>query len=90
MTSLFDDLKEGLQEAITFAKGEGPGRATRFEIDPVIPYTNSEIREIRKNVKNDPGGLCAFYGCLRQNGRGLGERKNTPHRTCMQTDDHSF
>ena len=36
MTSLFDDLKEGLQEAIAFAKGEGPARVTRFEIEPVI------------------------------------------------------
>ncbi len=30
MSVLFDDLKEGLEEAIAFTKGEGAGRKTTF------------------------------------------------------------
>ena len=37
MTSLFDDLKEGLEEVIAFAKGEGPARVTRSEIESAVP-----------------------------------------------------
>lgn len=62
MTSLFDDLKEGLQEAIAFAKGEGPARVTRFEIKPVITYTNAEIREIRKNAKMTQAVFALYMG----------------------------
>ena len=62
MTSLFDDLKEGLQEAIAFAKGEGPGRVTRFEIDPVISYTNDQIRQIRKNAKMTQSVFALYMG----------------------------
>ena len=62
MNSLFDDLKEGLQEAIAFAKGEGPARVTRFEIDPVVTYTNDEIREIRKNAKMTQAVFALYMG----------------------------
>ena len=62
MTSLFDDLKEGLQEAIAFAKGEGPGRVTRFEIEPVISYTNDEIRTIRKNANMTQSVFALYMG----------------------------
>ena len=62
MTSLFDDLQEGLQEAIAFAKGEGPGRVTRFEIEPVIPYTNDQIRQIRKNAKMTQSVFALYMG----------------------------
>ena len=62
MTSLFDDLKEGLQEAIAFAKGEGPARVTRFEIEPAITYTNVEIREIRTNAKMTQAVFALYMG----------------------------
>ena len=62
MTSLFDDLKEGLQEAIAFAKGEGPARVTRFEIEPEITYTNVEIREIRTNAKMTQAVFALYMG----------------------------
>ena len=62
MTSLFDDLKEGLQEAIAFAKGEGPGRVTRFEIEPVIFYTKDQIRQIRQNAKMTQSVFALYMG----------------------------
>lgn len=42
MSSLFEDLKQGLEEAIEYEKGKG--KAT---ITPVKEYSGKEIREIR-------------------------------------------
>lgn len=50
MKTLFEDLKEGLEEAIGFEKGTGKARSTTFIISPVKKYTNEQIRQIR--IKN--------------------------------------
>ena len=42
MTSLFEDLKQGLQEAIDFANGTGPARVTTYVIEPVKELNNEE------------------------------------------------
>ena len=51
MNSLFEDLKEGLQEAIDYEKGKGKARTTAFIISPVTKYTNDEIKAIRKAIE---------------------------------------
>ena len=43
MTSLFDDMKEGLEEAIAFANGEGPARVTSFEPKTLDKMTREEL-----------------------------------------------
>ena len=48
MSSLFDDLKEGLQEAIDFEKGDGSAKTVTFVIEPVKKYSNEDIKQIRK------------------------------------------
>ena len=50
MSTLFDDLKQGLQEAIAYEKGQGPARTKTYMITPVKKYSNAEIREIRKQA----------------------------------------
>lgn len=50
MSSLFEDLKEGLQEAIEFEKGKGKTKTTTFIIDPVKNYSNEEIKRVRNNA----------------------------------------
>ena len=47
MGSLFDDLKQGLEEAIEYEKGQGKARVKTYMIMPVKEYSNTEIREIR-------------------------------------------
>lgn len=48
MSSLFEDLKEGLQEAIDYEKGTGKAKTTVFMITPVTKYSNIQIKSIRK------------------------------------------
>lgn len=48
MNSLFDDLKEGLDEAIDYEKGIGSAKSVIYVIDPVTRYDNKEIKRIRK------------------------------------------
>ena len=50
MNSLFEDLREGLQEAIDFEKGTGKAKTTIFMISSVTKYTNEQIKSIRKKA----------------------------------------
>jgi len=47
MKSLFDDLKQGLSEALEIEQGNLKGSKTKYRISPVRRYTNTEIRSIR-------------------------------------------
>ena len=50
MSFLFEDLKEGLQEAIDFEKGNGKAKTTTYIIDPVRSYSNVEIKAVRNKA----------------------------------------
>ena len=50
MTSLFEDLKEGLNQAIDYEKGKGKAKVKRLIIMPVKKYSNDEIRTIRNRA----------------------------------------
>ena len=75
MGSLFDDLKQGLEEAIEYEKGQGKARVKTYMIMPVKEYSNTEIR--------DTGSFCILYGCFEENSRGMGVWQNTPNRTSV-------
>lgn len=47
MSSLFEDLRDGLQEAIDFEKGVGKAKTKVFIIEPVTKYSNEQIKSIR-------------------------------------------
>ena len=46
----FEDLKEGLQEAINFEKGTTPAKKITYIIAPVTEYNPTEIRAIRMDA----------------------------------------
>lgn len=50
MESLFQDLCEGLQQAIDYEKGIGEAKKTTYVITPVKKYSCEEIRKIRKKA----------------------------------------
>lgn len=47
MNSLFDDLKQGLEEAIAYEKAAGEAITRTYTIRPVKEYSCKEIRDIR-------------------------------------------
>ena len=49
MSTLFEDLKTGLEQAIEYEKGTGQAKSRTFTIAPVKKYTNIEIKAIRNN-----------------------------------------
>ena len=51
MSTLFEDLQEGLLQAIDYAKGQGPARVISYKIDPVMEYDKEQIRQIRLNAQ---------------------------------------
>ena len=48
--SVFDDIKEGLNEAIEYEKGNLKARKTVLTIHPVDTFSAAEIRQIRNNT----------------------------------------
>lgn len=47
MSSLFEDLCQGLNEAIEIEKGSLKGKETVLEIEPVRKFSGKEVKRIR-------------------------------------------
>ena len=62
MGSLFDDLKEGLEEAIAYEKGYGAGRVKTYMILPVKEYSGKEIRDIRTKAGMTQSVFASYMG----------------------------
>ena len=62
MSTLFEDLKQGLQEAIAYEKGQGTARMKSYMITPVKKYSNVEIREIRMKAGMTQSVLASYMG----------------------------
>ena len=62
MSSLFDDLKQGLEEAIDFERGNGKARVKTYMIMPIKEYSNKEIREIRIKAGMTQSVFASYMG----------------------------
>ncbi len=62
MSSLFEDLQEGLRQAIDYEKGVGTARKTVFHVVPVKKYTNLEIKAIRNKAGMTQNMLADYLG----------------------------
>ena len=62
MESLFEDLKEGLEEAIAFQKGELDAKVTHFVILPVRKYDSREIRSVRMTAGMTQSVFASYLG----------------------------
>ena len=50
MSQLFEDLKDGLQEALLYENGQGKGRKVTYVIAPLQKYSSEEIKSIRNRA----------------------------------------
>ena len=50
MDSLFEDLQEGLQQAIDYESGNGPAKKVTYVISPITEYSSDEIKRLRQNA----------------------------------------
>ena len=62
MSSLFDDLKEGLEEAIAYEKGTGKVKTKCYMFLPVTDYSNKLIRDIRMKAGMTQSVFAAYMG----------------------------
>ena len=62
MTSLFEDLQEGLNQAIAYERGKGSAKVKMLIILPVKKYTNVEIRSIRNKSGMTQATLANYLG----------------------------
>ena len=62
MSTLFDDLQEGLLQAIDYTKGKGPARTITYTIDPVVEFNKEQIREIRMKAQMTQSVFANYLG----------------------------
>ena len=62
MSSLFDDLKEGLEEAIAYEKGTGEATVKTYMILPIREYSGKEIRDVRKKAGMTQSVFASYMG----------------------------
>lgn len=62
MNSLFEDLREGLQEAIDYEKGRGKAKTTTYVITPVKKYSNKDIKPIRNKAGMTQAVFAKYLG----------------------------
>ena len=62
MSSLFEDLKEGLEEAISYEKGSGEAKVKTYMILPIREYSGAEIRDIRKKAGMTQSVFASYMG----------------------------
>ena len=62
MSSLFEDLKQGLEEAIEYERGNGKARVKIYSIVPVTEYSGKQIREIRMRAGMTQTVFAAYMG----------------------------
>lgn len=62
MTSLYEDLKQGLEEAVAYEKGLGTAQKKIYTIVPVKEYSNKEIREIRMKAGMTQSVFALYMG----------------------------
>ena len=62
MSKLFEDLQEGLKQAIDHAEGRCDARVVTYKIDPVVEYSSEEIRRIRMEAMMTQRVFADFLG----------------------------
>lgn len=62
MSSLFDDLKEGLEEAIAYEKGTGKAKEKTYMILPVKEYDGKQIRQVRMKAGMTQSVFASYMG----------------------------
>ena len=50
MATLFEDLQEGLNQAIDYAEGKGSAQVITYTIEPVRELDKDQIRQVRMNA----------------------------------------
>ena len=62
MDSLFDDLKQGLEEAVAYEKGTGKAKEKIYMILPVKEYNGKQIREVRMKTGMSQRVFASYMG----------------------------
>ena len=62
MSTLFEDLQEGLLQAIDYAQEKGSARTITYTIDPVVELNKDQIREIRMQAQMTQSVFAEYLG----------------------------
>jgi len=78
MSSLYEDLVQGLTEAIEIKDGKRQGRITEIEIPELIRYSGKEVRRIRNDANLSQTMLAKFMGVSKKTVEAWEHGTNSP------------
>ena len=76
--SLFDELKQGLQDAIDFEDGKLSAPVRRASVSPVVHYSPSDIKKIRQTAGLTQAMFAAYMGVSLKTVEAWEGGRNTP------------
>lgn len=62
MSAIFEDLYQGLQEAISFERGSGTAKSVSYMIMPIKEYSHEEIKRIRNKAGMTQKVFASYMG----------------------------
>ena len=62
MSEHYDELLQGLEEALEIKKGTLKGRITRYNIEPVVQYEAEDVRRIRMEKGMSQSVFALLFG----------------------------
>ena len=62
MSILFDDIAKGLNQAIEYEKNKSNAKAHKVIIQPVIKYSNKDVKRIRNKSRMTQKILAEYMG----------------------------
>ena len=84
MTTLFEELQEGLLEAIDYANGTGDAHTVTYRIDPVHELNKDQIREIRLNAQMTQHVFADYLGVSVKTVEAWESGRNVPQGTAQR------
>ena len=66
MSSLYDDLKTGLEQAIDYEKGKGKAIRKTYVITPVKTYSAEEVKHVREAAGMTQASFAACMGVTKK------------------------
>jgi putative transcriptional regulator len=95
MTSLFEDIKLGLEQAIEYEKGNLKAKTTKVKMQPLCDFSAKDIRDIRIKANLSQTSFAALFGVSKKTVEAWESGRNIPNGTAKRllkllSDDPDF
>jgi putative transcriptional regulator len=84
MTSLFEDIKIGLEQAIEYEKGNLKANTVKLKMKPLTDFSAKEVREIRIRTNLSQASFAKLFGVSKKTVEAWEAGRNIPNGTAKR------